>query len=356
MRILVGVAHPKHVYMFKYFVKEMEKRGHLVRILAIEKEITGYLLQQANLPYTLIGNNPPQIYKKVLSVPKWEYITLKVSRDFKPDIFIGQALPHFAHVSSILGKPYIILEDSEPAYAVQSISFPFAETIITPKCYRDDLGKKQIRFDGYFELAYLHPDYFRPDPSVLYNLGLSESDKIIIMRFVSWSAIHDIGERGGFDLEMKKDLISQLEEHCQVFITSEAPLINDLKKYQIKISPEKIHDILYYAQLLIGDSQTMTTEAGVLGTPAIRCNSFVGENDMGNFIELEKEYGLIYNYNDPSKVIDKAIELIDRPTLKDEWHIKQKRLLKDKINFTDFMVDFVETYYDTNREHKLGDF
>jgi predicted glycosyltransferase len=45
----------------------------------------------------------------------------------------------------------------------------------------------------------------------------------------------------------------------------------------------------------------MTTEAAVLGTPAIRCNSFVGKRDMGNFIELEKKYGLIFNFDSVEK-------------------------------------------------------
>ena len=105
-----------------------------------------------------------------------------------------------------------------------------------------------------------------------------------------------------------------------------------------------MHDILYYAQMLVGDTQTMTTEAGVLGTPAIRCNTFVGENDMGNFLELEKNYGLIFNYSDPKKAIDKAIELLHENNLKEQWKIKRNNLLKDKIDVTAFMVNFTENY------------
>jgi len=352
MKILIGMMHPKHVYMFKNFIREMDERGHQIKLLSIEKDVTEYLLKQFGLPYTSIGYNFPNIYNKVLSIPKWEYLTLKIANKFKPDVYIGQALPHFAHVSAIFGKPYILLEDSEPAHVVQSISFPFADVIITPNCYKDDLGEKQVRFDGYFELAYLHPNYFRPDPSVLDDLGLNKKDKIIIMRFVSWTAVHDIGERGGFDLDMKKNLINELENYGHVFVTSEGHLANDFRSHQITISPEKIHDMLYYAHMLIGDSQTMTTEAAVLGTPAIRCNSFVGENDMGNFIELERKYNLIYNYNDPNMVINKAIELIQKPDLKGEWRMKRDKLLKDKIDFTKFLVDIVENHSDGNFERK----
>lgn len=88
----------------------------------------------------------------------------------------------------------------------------------------------------------------------------------------------------------------------------------------------------------------MTTEAGVLGTPAIRCNSFVGENDMGNFIELEWKYGLIFNYNDIDKAMNKAIELLQKPCLKEEWKNKREQLLKDKIDVTAFMTQSIENY------------
>ena len=42
--------------------------------------------------------------------------------------------------------------------------------------------------------------------------------------------------------------------------------------------------------MVVADTQTIVTEAAVLGTPAIRYNSFAGENDMGNFVELEQKY------------------------------------------------------------------
>ena len=104
---------------------------------------------------------------------------------------------------------------------------------------------------------------------------------------------------------------------------------------------ERIHHALYYAQLVVSDTQTLTTEAAILGTPAIRCNNFVGTNDMGNFIELEQKYGLIYCFRDSKKAIQKAVELASHPDLKQEWAIKRERLLADKIDVTQFMVSFI---------------
>jgi predicted glycosyltransferase len=65
---------------------------------------------------------------------------------------------------------------------------------------------------------------------------------------------------------------------------------------------------------------------------------------MGNFIELEQEYGLTFNFIDPDKSIEKATELIQKLNIKAEWAKKRKRLLEDKIDVTKFMSEFIESY------------
>mgnify|MGYP000858987555 CR=1 FL=1 len=344
MRILVGMMHPKHVYMFKNFIRVMVQRGHEVRIVTVEKDLTETLLKRANLPYDHIGENPTSFLGKLFNTPLWIFRTYNISRRFKPDIFVGQAFPHFAHVAALQGKPYIIFEDSEPAHVVQAITFPFASSIVTPSCYREDLGKKHVKSESYFELAYLHPNHFSPSKSVLKNLGLQDGEKYVVVRFVSWSAVHDIGQEGGFNIEKKRELIQEIAKYCKVIVSSESPLPKDLEKYRITLAPDKIHDLVYYATLVIGDSQTMTTEAGVLGTPAIRCNSFVGKDDMGNFLELENSYGLIFNYRSADEAIGKAIELLQDNTIVETWLAKRKRLLKEKCDFSQYMVEYVEGY------------
>ena len=87
----------------------------------------------------------------------------------------------------------------------------------------------------------------------------------------------------------------------------------------------------------------MATESAILGTPAIYVSSLVGT--MGNFVELEEKYGLIFNYSSSDKVLDKAIELIQRKDLKQEWKTKRDVLIGDKIDVTAFMLDFIENRY-----------
>ena len=233
----------------------------------------------------------------------------------------------------------IIFTDSEPAKLANAITFPFANVICTPSCYRDRLDEKQIRYNGYHELAYLHPNRFTPNPAVLDELGLAEGDPFIIVRFVSWQASHDVGQHGIRD---KVGLVKALEQYGRVLITSEGALPPELQPYQIRVSPEKLHDLLYYATLYVGEGGTTASEAAVLGTPSIYVSSLVGT--MGNFIELEETYDLLYSFTDGSAALGKAIEILQDPASKRKWRVKRERLLADKIDVTAFMVWFVENY------------
>jgi len=345
MRILVDIGHPAHVHMFKNMIWKLEEDEHEVKITAKDKDVTLNLLDAYEFNYEFLGKHRTRLASKISGAIKTNYNLYKIAKKFKPDILIGASGDFYiAQVSRLMGKPSVIFEDSEQDKSIYWLCEPFVTAICTPFCFKGKLNpKKHIRYNSYKELAYLHPNYFKPDSSVLDELDLGKDDSFVILRFVAWKAAHDIMQKG-FNLETKWKFVNELEKYHKVFITSESKLPEEFEKYRITIPPHRIHDLLYYAQMLIGDTQTMTTEAGILGTPAIRCNSFVGENDMGNFIELEKKYDLIYSYRDPDKALSKALELLKTDNLKREWQKKREKLLSEKIDVTKFMVEFIENY------------
>ncbi|MFC2056411.1 DUF354 domain-containing protein [Chloroflexota bacterium] len=348
------MSHPAHVHFFKNFIGDMKGKGHEILVVAKDKDIALQLLDRYGLPYKMVGKYRKSNLEKVADMFNISYRIYVLARDFRPDIFTGFGGLNAAHVSLFLRKPCVVFSDSEVVNLTHRLIIPFVDAICTPSSFTNrKLTNKQVIFNGYKELAYLHPSNFKPDPSVRDELGLGESDKYVVMRFVAWQASHDTRQHG-LDTLMKQRLITALEEHAQVFITSEGPLPAGFEKYRVQIAPDRMHDMLYYATLLVGDSQTMTTEAAVLGTPAVRCNSFVGPSDMGNFLELENKYDLIYSFREPDNAIRKAVELIQQPDLKEQWAKKWERLLADKIDVTRFMVDFIENYPQSFYEYKRG--
>ena len=101
---------------------------------------------------------------------------------------------------------------------------------------------------------------------------------------------------------------------------------------------------MYYATMFIGDSQTMTSEAAVLGTPAIRCNSFVGK--IHYLEEEEHKYGLTYGFgpDQDEALFQKIDELLLMPNLKEEWQRRRQKMLSEKIDYSKFLTWFIENY------------
>lgn len=342
LNIVVDVNHPAHVHFFKNFIWEAEKKGHRVLITASDKAIAFKLLDHYKFDYIKLGGYGRSFWQKLINVPILDYRLYKATKKFKPDIFIGIGSVRAAHVSKIFRKPSIVFDDSEPASFGQFLYKPFADRIYTPTCFKKRLGKNQVSYDGFHELAYLDKEHFSPDKKRLKFLNLDPSKKLFVMRFVTWKAVHDIGQHGLSEKE-KTYLADFLSQKGEVIVSLEKDLPYLIKKnYAANIPPEKMHDILHAAAMLITDSQTMATEAALLGTPVIRCNSFVANNDMGNFIELEKKYDLIYSFPSFDKALAKIKILLKKQNLKSEWRIKAQKLFKDKINVTNLMIDAVE--------------
>ena len=350
MRILFNVAHPAQVHLFRNALQTLMDHGHECRITAINKEVSLKLLDSFGFDYDAIGRARPTPFGKGLELLRIDAKLLQIARSFHPDLLVGGVgNAYVAHVGKLIRKPSIIFDDTEHAAIQHHLTDPFVSAICTPSCYTKDLGEKQVRYNGYHELAYLHPNRFTPNPDVLTELDLAEGDPFTIVRFVSWQASHDVGQHG---IRNKVGLVKALEEYGRVLITSEGALPPELQPYQIRVSPEKLHDLLYYATLYVGEGGTTASEAAVLGTPSIYVSSLVGT--MGNFIELEETYDLLYSFTDGGAALDKAVEILQDPKSKDKWRIKRDRLLTDKIDVTEFMVWFVENYpesFTEMREH-----
>nr|WP_321497937.1 DUF354 domain-containing protein [uncultured Methanolobus sp.] len=342
MRILFETTHPAHVHCFKNIIGNLKTNGHEVIVAAKDKEVTLKLLDSYKIDYEIVGTNRKGMLNKALGLINTDYKLYKLSKKFKPDVLVGRGSISLAHLSILTQKPYIALIDTENAHLIAYLSAPFANKICASECYQGKINqKKELRFRGYKELAYLHPNHFRPDPTVLDLAGLEKEEKFIIVRFVAWGATHDIGDKGFTD---KEKLINELIKYRRVLISSETKLPDSIEKYRINAPPELIHSLLYYADLFIGESATMATESAVLGTPSI----FVSSSRRGYTDELENKYDMLYNFTDSmqsqQRAISKATEILMDGSSNEKWNKKMERFFRDKEDITAFMLNEIVKY------------
>ena len=162
-----------------------------------------------------------------------------------------------------------------------------------------------------------------------------------ILRFVGWAANHDI-HNNGFSLDEKITLAESVGRYMTVYISSEKALPSELARYKLTTPAAQIHNVLANADLYVGDSQTMAAEAALLGTPAIRSNSFVGEGDMSNFKMLENKYGLLLNIRDFDAVLGKAVDFAEQ-SRKEEWNKKRESYYASVGNANKYIADLLES-------------
>ena len=335
MKILIDLNHPAHFHYCKNFIRRSQAIGHEVCITTRERYPLIELLNQEGFEYINRGKGATKILSKIAYLFTGNFQVLKAALKFKPDCFIAFNSPYAIYIGWLLRKPAYLFDDTDHAKLDHFVTFPFATKIFTPKCYRREIGEKQIRFNSYLELAYLHPKYFIPKESVLNDLKINPGEKFIIFRFVAWQASHDVGHNG-ISLENKIKAAKEFSKYGRVIITSEEELPKELKQYQATIEPHKMHDAMYYASLLMGESATMASEAAMLGTPSI----FIDNDGRGYTDELEEKYGLVFNFTesitDQTNAIDTGIDILN-----EDKKIYQKRrevLLSEKESLTDFML------------------
>ena len=332
MRVFVTIQHPAHVHFFRNAIAELEDAGHDVHVFAREKEMAVELLHRYDISHEVLAGTASGLSQLARVQATYEARLLRRAVQLKPDVITAIGGVAAAHVAKVVRARSAIFYDTEHAKLIQKLAFPFADAIFTPDCYTRDVGSKQIRYPGYHELAYLHPDRFTPDPTVVEELGLDPEDKFTVLRLVEWGASHDVGQGGFGDV---RDVVARLEDAgSEVLITSERSLPSSLEQYRATVAPHRIHDLLAFADLFVGEGATMAAESAVLGTPAIYVNTLT----MGYTDELDERYELLFNYqqdNRHERALEKAVSILEEDT---DWQQRRERLLDDKVDTTDVIL------------------
>ena len=354
MRVLFDCCHPAHVHLFKNAIFALQRAGHETYVVSREKEVTTDLLDAYGIQHVPLSAQGEGGLAMAIEWTKRELRLLRHARRFGPDVVVSALNPAAAHVSSLLGVPNVMFNDNEEAARMLGpIAHRFADAVCTPAAFADDLGSNHRTYNGFHELAYLHPDRFKPDPDLLERNGVDPNSPYSVLRLVSWAAYHDAG-REGLSASARQELVDTLDAHGDVYITSESPLPDEFEQYRLPVPPEAIHDLLAFADCYVGDSHTMAIEAGILGTPAVRFNFLVDDGDLGCYTELERDYGLVYSTPDEREGLDRVAEIIGDEAAAETWDRRRHRLVAEKIDVTDFILDRIFELGPATRTERPG--
>lgn len=361
MRVLFALNHPAHYYLFKYINKGLKERGYYTKLIVREKDILKQLLISECEEFSVISkkhrrkkNAVSIIATGIFELLEQELKMFNFVRRFKPDYLLGTDIA-ISHVGKLFKIPSFVFneDDFEINQLFCRAAYPFAKHIVAPDY--TSVGKysnKKISYNGIQKMAYLNKKYFVPNASILEELGLSIKDEFVIIRLVSLTSGHDIeGKHDGISIDVLAKIIRILEQKYRIYITSEDALPQKFANYQVRIKLNQMHDLMHYASLFIGDSQTMCAEAGILGTPFIRYNDFVGKIEYLNDLERNYKLGWGIRTSESEKLFELLNEFIKKENTKEVWKKKTEKLFNDKQDLTEFIIRLLVNYPESLQRH-----
>ncbi|WP_127844983.1 DUF354 domain-containing protein [Psychroflexus aestuariivivens] len=346
MKVLFHLGHPAHFHLFKNVISSLTSNGHDVLVAIKKKDVLEDLVISAGIKYKNIlpaGRKDGKINVAFGQLKQSVKLYL-VARKFKPELLIGTSVS-ISHVGKTLNIPSLNFNEDDanvvPLYA--RLAYPGATHIITPNiCSVGKWDMKKIGYEGYHELAYLHPSNFTASREIACKY-VDINQPYFIIRFAKLTAHHDDGITG-ITKNIAIKLINYLLEYGNVYITSERVLEQSLEKYRLPVAPKDMHHVMNYASIYIGDSQTMAAESGVLGVPFIRINDFVGRINYLKELEEKYELGFGFKPEDSIKAVEKVEELLNTENLKEIFNIRKQNMLSDKIDVAKFITWLIVNY------------
>jgi len=338
--VLFDLGHPAHFHLFKHVIAHLRQTGHDVELIARQKECLQDLLDKVGWRYHLAPRSGTGLAALGRQAAQALQVAVRLSLAKPIDVMAGTSIV-VGPAARMTGATSLVFgeDDARTVPWFARLAYPPAHYIVTPRCLRFERhGRKHLTYPGYQELAYLHPDRFQPDPSVRSTLGVQPEERYFLVRLVALTAHHDIGQRGVSRAQARR-LVEKLARHGRVFISAETKVDDDLQPYVLPTRPDQIFDVLAFADMVVGDSQTVTAEAAVLGTPAIRCNTFVGR--LTYLEELEHRYGLTVGIR--PEHFDRVLGTVDawlaKADLKSQWRRRRHALISECVDLTEWILD-----------------
>jgi predicted glycosyltransferase len=332
VRLLFDVCHPVHVHLLRPVIRHFDERGDEWRVVARDKDVTLRLLRHYGISHVAPVRPGRGRRGQTRELVQREWAMLRLARRFRPHLIVGTSV-HAARIARLTGARSVVINDDDasavPLFA--KLAYPLAHAIVTPTCLAHEAhGTAHLTYPANQQLFYLHPSRFTPDPAVRERIGLRPNERYGIVRLSALQAHHDRGVRG-LDDTLLGELSQQLGAHMRLLVSSERPLPTDLAHLALTLAPELFHDALAHAELYLGDSQTATAEAAVLGVPAFRLNDFVGR--ISYLAELERrELAFGFRPSQDRELIQAVARVVAQPDRRRVFAERRQRLLAEMID------------------------
>jgi hypothetical protein len=311
MKILVDLNHPVDVNFFKNAIALLAKRHNCDIEITLQPRGKLVPILQRELPdyrFTSIGTYRKSLAGKVFGAGYRFARLLSYVRRGGFDAVVSFGGIGVCHATYVLRKPSVIFDD-DIEYRIGFYPYkPFATRLVMPH-HIPVRGRNVVKYKGFKELAYLHPNHFKPDEGALREYGVTPGKYVFVREVSKMSMNYAHLEEGQLADVCRRLRTSGLD----VVLSLEDKSLTDLFAPHCIILQEPVRDIyslMHFALLAISSGDTMARESCLTGTPAI----YTGGRFMSVNTELIKR-GIFFE-PDTDHTVMKLVDMIIEQNIK----------------------------------------
>lgn len=349
MRVLFDIAHPAHVHQFVPIAHELVARGHVVRMVGRDKDVTSVLLEASGLPFEVPAAppGPRGTWRDARELVMRVRALRRIVRGWQPEVLLTRNPSGALAAFGTRTRSVFDTDDGRQVGLHYWLARPVADVITSSVHDPEQHGRRHRRYPGFKALTYLHPDRFRPDPTIRRRLGIPDGP-LIVLRFSAHDASHD-RRIVGIDPRTQESLLDRCRRAGSVVLAREGDPTVLLRASSgddprpLPIPAGSFHQLLAHADLFVGDSQSVAIEAALLGVPAIRLSGFTGRHFT--LTHLEDHHGLITNLRPGEELgllAAVSMALDDLEATVRRTAVGRERLLADTADLTGWFVRTIE--------------
>jgi predicted glycosyltransferase len=306
-RIWVDLTNPAHVVVLRPLVDLLEAGGHEVTLTARPLSHTTELLDDWGHPYTAIGQHGGAgKLGKAMAAGSRTAQAFAFARGKGFEYGLAHGSTDLPPVGRLLRIPNTTMFDYEWATVQHSLNCRLATRVLIPDAIPAERvarygarPPKLVRYPGLKEEYYLSG--FRPDESVLDELGVDRSRVVAVVRTAPSYALY----LGGSENDLLPRVLQRLiGEGAQVVVL---PRTDEQRQALRRLDPGLVvpdravdaRSLAALADLVVSAGGTMVREAAVLGTPVWS----IFEGRLGAVDELLVSEGRVRLLRDPAELV-----------------------------------------------------
>lgn len=313
MKIWIDISNAPHVRFFKDVISYFHNEGEDVIVTARDFGDIHKLMDLYNIDYISVGGHGVSLYDKLKESTSRVNNLVDIIYKENIDVGLSKHTIELPRITYGLGIPSVYIIDNEHAQAVNKLTLPLCNRIISPKSI--DIWKLMqygadpnsiIPYNGTSEL--MHFKSFNYNDKILEDLGIDlKFTKTILMRpeasFASYL-------KSDCDKSVLSPIVDVLKEYANILILprfkNQAEIFKGIENVTILNPPVDTASLIKRCDLVIGAGGTMNRESAILQTPVISC--YPGETLSVDQYYVNKN--LMYRTNNIDDVIHKALNYI----------------------------------------------